>query len=363
MPPISPAEPALPSRSAITSLLAHAALLATGLLASLLLAEGVVRLVDPSDNVRITASIDIFQAHPRRGFALRPGAVRATYWNGEKIHIAINDRARRVPRAPDFVELRGRPQLIFCGDSFTFGNEVNAADTFVYQLRALNDGDTINLGVAGYSTYQALDALREFVGSPAADTIERVFLVFFIGNDFLDNTLPKERIGVDALGRQQEARQAWTQALRSLVYRSRALSFVVLRCRTAYLNAKYWITGSIYPHLYSEAFYTEELIGATRRALIEFSDYSAASGLPLTVVAIPDKDQVYRTFADEGEHRRPTRILTAMLSELGIDHLDLLPVFRAAKEKSLFNMTPAGHLSVRGHRVVAGALAQHLDAL
>ncbi|NKB68354.1 MAG: hypothetical protein GKR89_14930 [Candidatus Latescibacteria bacterium] len=350
----------MPSRPPLTRFLAHAALLLGGLSASLLLVEGAVRLIEPSDNVRITASIDIFAPHPRRGFTLRPMAQRSTYWNGDLIHILVNDRGRRIPRDPDFVELQGREQWVFCGDSFTFGNEINAADAFVYQLRRRIDRDTVNLGIAGYSTFQALDALREFVAGPDAGTIERVVLVFFLGNDFLDNTQPKERTGVDAQGRQQVARHGPTETLRGLVYKSRALSFIVLRSRTLYLNAKYWITGSIYPHLYSEAFYTPELIGATRQALDQFKTYCATQGLDLTIVALPDKDQVYRGFVDEGQRLRPTQTLTALLDELSIDYLDMLPVFRAAQEGPLFNMTPAGHLSVRGHQLVAQTLAQHL---
>ena len=349
--------------STIANALSHLALLAVGLLVSLLVAEGVVRLVDPSDNVRITASLDIFSPHPSRGFALKPSIVRATYWNGAKVHVKINDQGRRVPLDPDFVENRGKGQVVFCGDSFTFGNEENAAATFVYLLRDRVDRDTVNLGVGGYSTYQALDALREYCKSVDQATIERVFLIFFVGNDFVDNTIPKERIRVDTQGRLQIAHNPLTETLRSLVYPSRALSFIVLRCRTAYLNAKYWATGSPYPHIYSDVFYTGELIAATRRVLVEFKDYCTARDLPFTVVALPDKDQVYKTFADQADRQRPTLVLTEMLAELGIDYLDLLPVFLQWEDGPLYNMTPNGHLSAQGHRVAVQALAQHLNAL
>ena len=358
-----PVPSALNSSSTITNVLSHLALLAVGLLLSLLVAEGVVRLVDPSDNVRITASLDIFSPHPSRGFALRPGIVRATYWNGAKVHVKINDQGRRVPLDPDFVENRGKGQLIFCGDSFTFGNEENAAATFVYLLRDRVDRDTINLGVGGYSTYQALDTLREYYKSVDRAIIERVFLIFFVGNDFVDNTLPKERIRVNAQGRLQIARNPLAETLRGLIYPSRALSFIVLRCRTAYLNAKYWATGSPYPHIYSDAFYTEELIVATRQSLVEFKDYCTAHDLPLTVVVLPDKDQVYKTFADQADQRRPIQVLTNMLAELEIDYLDLLPVFLQWEDGPLYNMTPAGHLSAQGHRVAAQTIEKHFNML
>ena len=358
-----PTPSTLNSRRTIANALSNLALLAAGLLISLLVAEGVVRLVDPSDNVRITASLDIFSPHPSRGFALRPGIVRTTYWNGTKVHIKINDQGRRVPIDPDFVEHRGKGQLVFCGDSFTFGNEENAAATFVYLLRDWVDRDAINLGVGGYSTYQALDALREYSKDVDETAIERVFLIFFVGNDFVDNTVPEDHIRVGAQGRLQIARNPLVETFRSLIYPSRALSFVVLRCRTAYLNAKYWATGSLYPHIYSDAFYTRELTAATRRALVEFKSYCTARDLPLTVVALPDKDQVYKTFADQADRWRPTQVLTDMLAELGIDHLDLLPVFLQWEDGPIYNMTPAGHLSTRGHRVAAQALAQHLNPL
>ena len=153
------------------------------------------------------------------------------------------------------------------------------------------------------------------------------------------------------------------ETLRGLIYPSRALSFIVLRCRTAYLNAKYWATGSPYPHIYSDAFYTEELIVATRQSLVEFKDYCTAHDLPLTVVALPDKDQVYKTFADQADQRRPIQVLTNMLAELEIDYLDLLPVFLQWEDGPLYNMTPAGHLSAQGHRVAAQTIEKHFNML
>jgi hypothetical protein len=48
-----------------------------------------------------------------------------------------------------------------------------------------------------------------------------------------------------------------------------------------------------------------------------------------------------------------------LLEELQVPHVDALPHFLTYSQYPLYNMTQAGHLSVRGHRVVAQILGFH----
>jgi len=80
----------------------------------------------------------------------------------------------------------GRPGLMFLGDSFVWGYDVDAADRFTDKLSARMPGwDIYNLGVSGYGTDQELLLLM----SQFDYYMPRiVFLVFCTLNDEMDNS-------------------------------------------------------------------------------------------------------------------------------------------------------------------------------
>lgn len=54
-------------------------------------------------------------------------------------------------------EYRGKADLLFMGDSFTFGTGVKAEESFAGRVAERRPNETVlNLGVSGYSTYQSL---------------------------------------------------------------------------------------------------------------------------------------------------------------------------------------------------------------
>ena len=147
--------------------------------------------------------------------------------------------------------------------------------------------------------------------------------------------------------------------LRQFVYDSRLLSLVVLRLRTAYLNLSYRFSNSSRPSLYTSTFYSRQVVDHTRRALERFRDVCAANGLDGAVLIIPDKDQVYKPFVRDQDRHRPNQVLADLLESLHVPHIDALPHLLQSSQSAghpLYNMTQAGHLSVRGHRVVAQLL-------
>jgi hypothetical protein len=162
------------------------------------------------------------------------------------------------------------------------------------------------------------------------------------------------------MGRIRLETGAGREWMRNLVYRSRLLSAVVLRIRALMLRWEYDAGNSSRARLYSADFYTAELLEPTRRALEHFGELLRAHGLDAVVVIIPDKDQVYKPFANEEDRRRPGRVLSTVLSELAIPHVDLLPSFLKVSGEPLYNMTRAGHLSARGHRITAKILRTYL---
>ena len=252
--------------------LASLALLFFGLSVGLASAELLLRLFAPDDNVRATASLNIYTPSECCGIALKPNLSRATFWNGKKVYIETDAEGRRIPRDRTFAGETVMPEVIFCGDSYTFGNEENAADTFPYLISAGAQRETINLGVGSYSTFQEVLSLEQYISRHGSDTIEQVFLCFFIGNDFTDNLPDREQLSIDEEGRIRLGHSPASEWLRQFVYDSHLLSFVVLRLRTAYLNLSYHFAPSSRPSMYSQTFYSLEVVQHTRLAMKTFRD-------------------------------------------------------------------------------------------
>jgi hypothetical protein len=323
--------------------------------------EVLVRLITPDDNLRVTATADFYRNHETRGFTHKPDLRKATYWNGQRIQVRTNKAGRRVPHDQAFAEMRGRRQVLLSGDSYTFGNEVNAEDTFAYLLRDLSEFDSINLGVGAYGTRQQLDALEEFVESEGGSLVDTVLLFFFVGNDYTDNTKPLAFYSVDDDGRL--TRDGTTNALlaRRLVYSSHALSFIYMRIKPLLSQWRYRDASVAQAHIYSDSFYTHEILEATRKALEEFRNYTDRQGFRFAVVVIPEKDQLYKVFENEDDRLLPNRVLGRILDDLGIVYLDLLPHLERRRDESIYNMIPEGHLSANGHQVVAKLLIDLLE--
>ena len=144
-----------------------------------------MRLFGSEDNVRTTAALDIYVPSQCCGIALKPNLLRATFWNGKKVYIETDGEGLRVPRHAVADRDAEGPKIIFCGDSYTFGNEENAADTFPYLINAGAQRETINLGVGSYSTFQEVLSLEQYVSRHGSSSIEQVFLCFFLLRFFL----------------------------------------------------------------------------------------------------------------------------------------------------------------------------------
>ena len=339
---------------------ANLAALLCGLLIATGSAELLLRLFDPGDNVRATASLDIYRSSACCNLALRPNLLRATFWNGKKVIIRTDGQGYRIPHKVGSEIPKQAKSVLFAGDSYTFGNEENAVDTFPFLATRGSDLRSVNLGVGSYSTHQAVASLAEYIRNNGANGIGQVVLVFFVGNDFADNTPNREMLELDAQGRIRFAETGAPEWIRQLVFDSRLLSFVVLRLRTLYLNLAYHLTSANTPTLYSAEYFSAELLAHTRRGLADFRKLCQVHALTGLVVIVPDKDQIYKPFASPEARHRPNRELIKLLMQLEIPYVDLLPVFLAGGGDPLYNMTPNGHLSAEGHRQVADILSESL---
>jgi hypothetical protein len=146
-----------------------------------------------------------------------------------------------------------------------------------------------------------------------------------------------------------------------MVARSRAL-FLVFKAREAVRSR--WMRwrdeGTVsYRWIYDENAWGPRALDSHRQSLVRLLGIARAAKVPLTVLLLPERDQVYGSFSD-----LPNRRLLALLDSLEIPALDLLPALRVAavSDPDLYHKAPAGHLSPSGHALVAAVLSAHLSA-
>lgn len=146
----------------------------TGLLVSLilllLLLEGMLAIADPLGMAYYNDEAAMWYqfVDDPRGYGLPPGRYQLTRWG----FTILEDRTRAVPATQ-----AGETEVVFIGDSVTFGYGVEDEHTWVNLVaQALPQAHLINATLPGYNSTNALNTLELF---PEADII--VYLI--ISND------------------------------------------------------------------------------------------------------------------------------------------------------------------------------------
>jgi lysophospholipase L1-like esterase len=354
----------------IRRLLGAAALTIAATLVSVIAAELVLALALPDSNLRTTAGLNIFTSDSALGYRLQPNLYRRFPWLGREIVIVTNGQGHRIPEAERH-DMVTSAKLLIAGDSYVFGNEVMAEETFTHLLGDALQLKTANLGVGGYSIGQSARALSRVLAT-MADSSARAFLVFYIGNDLewgAAPRIPKVDLNGFLIDTPGEATSLADQLRLWLALNSR-LAFYggkVMsswrRDRSAPSTPDTTVAAAPTPQssprgrwIYEERRYTAAALAGHRSVFEMVRRTSQQSGVPITVVLLPERDQVEGRTSD-----LPNRKLTALLSEIGIPSIDLLPAMRdafLASGKPQYHEARFGHLSPEGHRVVAARLAE-----
>jgi hypothetical protein len=358
------------------AVLGRAALVVAGLLLGLLAAEGVARIVQPAGHADLL--FDSPDASPQDLYVIDPELVlvpRAGFQD------TIRSQGYAVPLAFDMAGIRVRPDApqdspagrwIAAGDSFTLAVQVPVEQTFAHGVGEATARAFLNLGVDGYSTWQAsrraarVDATHDTVG---------VLLTFFLGNDLQDN----ERF--PHVLRTVQGRTAGAPIPRPPVALWESL---LLRHSAVYAHFRVWTrarglrSGSDPARerwreelviFSAEGQGTlQRLLPATRRALSEARQAAQTRGDRLIVALAPPAfvihpDRLASTFDVVGldpAHATPDAPRDALARELrslGIQACDLPPPLRAAAASGeALYFTYDGHWTAAGHAVVAEAM-------
>ena len=128
---------------------------------ALLAAEVGLALFGPESNLRTTAGLNIYASDRELGYRLKSNVFRRVPWLGREVTIVTDAEGHRIPDRDEPV--RTGPGLIVAGDSYVFGNEVMAEETFTWLLGTRLGLSPVNLGVGVYSLDQSARALSRYL--------------------------------------------------------------------------------------------------------------------------------------------------------------------------------------------------------
>jgi hypothetical protein len=263
----------------------------------------------------------------------------------------------------------GKPAIVFLGDSFTWGYEVEFDEMFVSLLRERREEfEFFNLAHRGYGTDQALMTFR---GWQRERKLHRVVLMFS-ENDVADNNSGWRNKKAKPKFELREGRlaltnvpvpkvPAWSSEPESPSSRppgGNSLGEWLLRSHL-YRDVEFRIREIREPgEPYRGRFGVPDCgridLRVTRALLGEIRDEVEGRGSTLVIFAIPSKGELY-----QGEAHHPyQRCIEALCRELRIEYHDLAPALEASWFRTYFRF--GKHWTPRGHSVAADAIEDAL---
>lgn len=360
------------------------ALASASVLLSLLVAEGLARVILPElQHVRVRIQgYNPLVSVPRHSVANHPGqsSIYVHTPTGGRLrpntHVTIENHllsGRKVEISTNSLGYRNREigqkrgiRILFLGDSITFGDYLPEADTFVrlVQERARSDGhawETINAGVGAIGLENELAILKETGISIEPDVV----VVCWYLNDFHESPGVRIRPLPYPLDGSRLASHTWWTYNRVKASVSRRSGTIAGRSdfeaelasrhrgheglRQFYdqvLAAFHDWGGAWSPHIWP---HMSSWFEQMKRLADE-------NGFQLRVVAFPVRAQVEAAFVEDDPQRR----LTELTGALGVPFLDLLPALREAHASSRPLFYDHCHQTPEGSRVVARSIYDFL---
>lgn len=263
-----------------------------------------------------------------------------------------------------------KPAIVFLGDSFTWGYEVEFADMFVNRLRnRFPRFEIFNLAHRGYGTDQALLTFNRWNDKRPSGLVVLMFSENDVGDnnsDFSsDKPKPKYQLQNNKLiltgvpvprdkswmraPNEEGASDSWKVALKNLFYSSHFINNMRIRYKLFRERRRLERTQDATKQQSSSPDYT-----LTSQILEELRNEVVRRGTGLIVVFIPSKREI-----DKLDDSVPYQTAIASLCEnLGIRYYDLAPDLRKAWFRTYYRQ--GMHWNAYGHKIAAEALNDYL---
>lgn len=334
---------------------------------------------------RSAVTIGMFRADPGAGYSLQPGYANVVRIPEYTTDILVDDEGYRVPvRAPGGEAPAGddaaATRILAMGDSFTFGVGVDAEDAWPAVLeRQLGsaDDDPVRVRNGGVGGYGPLRSERLLIARQAAWEPQVVVHAVYVGND-LEDCRPETFLEIPRIadGRMlADVKSPFTRVRFWLRVHSHLYAFLRdqlydLYQRTPFAEGLRYL-DPVGLSEWPEAMRKDTLPAAVD-AIRRIAGWARERDVRYLVVLVPVKYQVldeawaaYRKrwrlpeAAFDRDHAQ--RVLAEMLEAEGIEHVDLLPSFRAASDARALYYPVDAHWTPAGHRAAAALIREAID--
>ncbi len=295
--------------------------------------------------------------------------------NAETVFVTQNARVTIAHNATGHRDIRederspDTPAIVFLGDSFTWGYDVEFKEAFANRVRKhRGDFEIYNYGHRGYGTDQSLLAFESW---PGLRPLGLVFLMFY-ENDVADNShdvrslkpKPRFRVENDELvlthvpvphnkhiwekgeRTHSSARPSRMEHMRNVLFKSHLMHALHRRFNHKEGERDYDTVGpdALPPDAWD----------VTSRLIKRINDLTHQYGGQLCLVRIPSKGETLRPEAYTAYDTH----LRAISKACAIDYIDLRPHLQASPLRTYYR--DGIHWTPRGHEIVAQVLLDYL---
>ena len=277
----------------------RAFLVATSCMVALVLAEVMARMFFPISDGRDNITLD---GKPVKGW-FEPGSVYRQVSNEYDAVTTITDKGHRVPGVD------GNPDVIFVGDSFTYGYGLKDDETFASIYCTQLQRACVNLGIPGSGTLKQVERLEQFINQWGWKPKE-VKLFFFgmsgsfsAGNDFVDNydRYTRDHAGLVGVERIAQGQEVKAKKKVGLVERAIGLQDLVLGHSMLLRLAKFYWGPMLKSVLVADPGEGRMAIAemATKESLIKLDDLSRRVGFDYKIyLLVPVQDIMRGTYGE-----------------------------------------------------------------
>ena len=330
------------------SVLPKLMLLAGSALVGLLMLEVASRIVAPifPGARRLDAAGDPVTKTSRDDFSYIPRLVYRQVSAEYDAEVTITEFGHRVP-APV-----GNPEVVFIGDSFTFGTGLKDEETFAFLFCEARQISCANLGRIDTGTHEQADILEHFLETNGWRPREVKLVMFAMTGSLMSGNDLRDNLGYDAGGKEKLV-EAKDVSLRTRIAALLRADEVVLR----YSNLARWLKLAFGPSVKSllwpsaDEKQLEAALQSTERGLRRIDALSRKYGFRYTVYLVhPVADLLRGTHVETLEH------LQKLIPDPEIELISTAPLY--LEEPNAYYFPIDGHINPAGSRALARFLIE-----